>query len=64
MVDYSGLFILLRKKKIKKVQLQNNIGFSSATLSKLIKNEYVTLRTIEKICKELNCNIQEIIKFY
>lgn len=35
---------------------------SSTTLTKLNKNEIVALTVIVKICKALNCQIEDVVK--
>ena len=45
-----------------KTQLREAVGFSSATLAKMSKNEYISLETVENICKYLNCKIEDIIE--
>ena len=62
MVDYTPLYKTLIDKKITKTKLREEIGFSSATLAKISKNEYISLRIIDSICKYLECEIQDVIK--
>lgn len=45
-----------------KTQLRESVGFSSATLAKMSKNEYVSLETIDSICQYLDCKIEEVIE--
>ena len=37
-------------------------GLSNGTIAKMTNGETVTLTVIEKICKELNCNIGDIVE--
>lgn len=37
-------------------------GLSNGTIAKMPNRETVTLTVIEKICKELNCNIGDIVE--
>lgn len=62
MVSYTPLFKLLLEKKMTKTKLREEIGFSSTTLAKMAKNEYVSLEIIDKICKHLGCKIEEVIE--
>lgn len=62
-IKYDGLFELLNEKGISKTGLQKRLGLSSTTLAKLSKNESISLKIIEDICKELNCQPGEILKF-
>lgn len=62
MISYKPLFRLLLDKDMTKTQLRQAIGFSTATLAKLSKNECVSLEVIVKICKYLNCRIEDVIE--
>ena len=41
---------------------REKVGFSTNTLSKLSKNESVTLSILEKICLCLNCKIEDVVE--
>ena len=45
-----------------KTQLRESIGFSTSTLAKMSKNEYVSLEIIDNICLFLKCEIEDVIK--
>ena len=62
MISYKPLFRLLLEKDMTKTQLRTEVGFSTATLAKLSKGEYISLETIENICKYLNCKIEDVIE--
>lgn len=62
MISYKPLFRLLLEKNMTKTQLRIAVGFSSTTLAKLSKGEYISLETIENICKYLNCKIEDVIE--
>ncbi len=62
-IKYGGLFNLLKDKGISKVQLKNKIGLSSKTLAKLSKNEYVSMKVIDDICRELHCQPGDILNY-
>ena len=62
MICYDRLWKLLIDKHIKKTELKDRIGFSNATLAKLGKNEPVNLKIIESICKELECNVEDVLE--
>ena len=46
-----------------KVALRDAIGITPATLSKLSKNQKVSMDVLEKICKEMQCNVGDIVDF-
>lgn len=62
MISYDPLWKLLIDKKITKTELREKVGFSTNTLSKLSKNESVTLSILEKICLCLNCEIEDVVE--
>lgn len=62
-VTYSKLWSILYDRKIKKMQFKEMCGFSNNTLSALGKDQPVSLETIEKICKKLNCKVDDILEF-
>ena len=62
MISYKPLFRLLLEKDMTKTQLREAVGFSTVTLAKISKNEYISLEIIEKICKHLNCRIEDVIE--
>ena len=63
MVSYKPLFKILLDRDMTKTQLRENVGFSMATLAKMSKNEYISMQTIDKICKYLNCKVEDVIEF-
>lgn len=62
MVSYKPLFKLLIERNMTKTQLREAIGFSSATLAKMSKGEYISLEIIESICQYLDCKIEDVIE--
>ena len=60
-VDYKKLWILLIEKGISKPELRKMANLSPATLTKLNKNEYVSMEMLTRICKTLECNIGDIV---
>lgn len=62
MINYDRLWKLLIDKKMNKTEFRDKVGISNATLAKLGKNESVNLSIIEKICKELDCNGEDIME--
>ncbi|MGN0305164.1 MAG: helix-turn-helix domain-containing protein [Lachnospiraceae bacterium] len=62
-VEYSKLWGLLKNKNMKKTQLQREAGISGNILARLGNNEYVSLETVEKICRTLDCHVDDILKF-
>ena len=60
-VDYKKLWIRLIEKGIKnKTDLIPLAGVSTNILAKLNKGEYVSMDSLAKICRALNCDIGDI----
>ena len=62
-ISYNGLWKLLIDKNMKKLALKEKVGFSTGTLAKLSKNEYVALSVLERICETLDCQIGDIVAY-
>ena len=62
MISYKPLFRLLLERDMTKTQLRESIGFSTSTLAKMSKNEYVSLEIIDNICLFLKCEIEDVVK--
>lgn len=60
-VCYNKLFKLMIDKSIKKTDLKNMVGLSQGTLAKLSKNEIVSMDVIVRICRTLDCTVDEIL---
>ncbi len=62
-VSYKKLFHLMIEKEISNVQLQQKAQISANVITRMKRNQYISLESIESICRALNCNIDEIIEF-
>ena len=62
-VSYKKLFHLLIEKEMSNADLQKQSGFSANIITRLKRNEYVKLQTIESICKVFNCKVDDILEF-
>lgn len=60
-VSYKKLWKVLIDKDMKKKDLQATAGISWASVTKLSKNETVSMEVLMKICKTLECNIGDIM---
>lgn len=62
-VSYKKLFHLLVDRDMTAVQLQQQAGYSANITTRLKKNAYVSLESVEKICWTLDCKIDDIVDF-
>ena len=61
-VSYNGLWKLLIDKNMKKVDLERLTGLSKSTITKLVNCENVNTDVLERICKALGCEINDIVE--
>ena len=62
-VSYKKLWVLCAEKEMSKAELRKRAGISSATFTKLRKNQEVTLSVILKIAEVLDCNAGDMMDF-
>lgn len=62
-LSYNPLWKTLIDKRITKTQLRQKVGCSTSTLARLGKNEFVGLDLICKICKVLDCRIEDVVEY-
>lgn len=62
-VSYNKLWKLLVDKKMSKADLRKATGVSPNTITKMNKDEEVTLTVLGKICKTLNVNYGDIVDY-
>lgn len=62
-ISYNKLWKLLIDKKITAADLRKATGIAPNTMTRLRRDEEVTLTVLNKICKTLNVNIGDIIEF-
>jgi len=61
-ISYKKLWKLLIDRDMKKKDLQILSGVSSATITKLGRNENVNTKILQKICIALQCDISDIME--
>ncbi|MBR0576916.1 helix-turn-helix transcriptional regulator [Proteiniclasticum sp. BAD-10] len=62
-VTYNKLFKLLIDRRISNSELMDKAGFSANIITRLKKNEYISMESIEKICNALQVGVDEILEF-
>ena len=62
-VSYKKLFHLLVDRDMTAVQLQQQAGYSANITTRLRKNIYISLESVEKICRALDCKVDDIVEF-
>lgn len=46
-----------------KTELRIKTGMSMATLAKIGKNENISMKTLDDICRVLDCKIEDVIEY-
>lgn len=62
-IRYNKLWKLLIDKDMMKKYLRNQSRITTNALAKLGKNEHVSTQVLERICRTLNCNIEDVCEF-
>ena len=63
MIDYSPLWKTMEEKGITQYKMIE-MGIDRRVLDSLRKNKNITMLTVEKICKVLDCKPNDIVEFY
>ena len=61
--SFKKLWVLCAEKEMSKAELRKRAGLSSATFTRLRKNEEVNLSVILKIADVLDCNAGDMMDF-
>ena len=61
-ISYNKLWKLLIDKKMTKTELRLAADISTTTLAKLGKDETVSMDVMLRICKVLNCGIEDVLE--
>ena len=62
-VSYKRLWIELAKKEMSKAELRKKAQIAPNTMTKLVKNEFVSMSILDKICKTLGTDYGEIMEY-
>ncbi|APU60963.1 helix-turn-helix transcriptional regulator [Clostridium botulinum] len=62
-VRYNKLFKLLIDKKMTNAELADKASFSANIITRLKRDKYLSLDSIEKICDALDCKVDDILEF-
>lgn len=62
-VTYKKLFHMLIDRNLTPAQLQQQAGYSANISTRLRRDTYISLESIEKICRVLDCKVDDIVEF-
>lgn len=61
-ISYNKLWKMLIDKNMKKSDLKEQAGISSASLAKLGKGDNITTDVLLRICTVMDCRIEDILE--
>ncbi len=62
-VSYKKLFHMLIDRNMTAAELQKEAGYSANISTRMRRDEYVSLESMEKICRVLDCKMDDIVEF-
>ena len=62
MIIYEKLWEKMKEEKVSQYRLHKE-GLSHSTLTRLKRNEVVSTETIDRLCRILECNVEDIMEY-
>lgn len=62
-VSYKKLFHLMIEQNISNMELQKLAGFSANIITRMKREQYISLESVESICRVMNCGVDDILEF-
>ena len=63
MIIFDRLWKTMEKKGVSTYALREECGIDSKTVRRLRANEHIETKTLDKLCKALNCRLEDIAEF-
>ena len=63
MIRFDKLWETMDKKGISTYKLREECGIDSKTIRRLRANENIETKTINKLCKVLNCKVEDVMEY-
>ncbi len=63
LISYKPLWRTLFEREMKKTDLLDAVGISRGTLTKLSKNEPVSVKIIDRICEKLEIEVTDVVEY-
>jgi DNA-binding Xre family transcriptional regulator len=63
MISYAPFWETLKKKGITTYMLREKHNISPNTLTRMKNNNYLSMRTIEDLCRILSCRLEDIAEY-
>ena len=62
-LNYDNLWKLLIDRKMTKTEMRHAAGISTVTLAKMSRGEPVGAIVLDKICRAMKCDVEQIIRY-
>ena len=62
-ISYKKLFHLMIDQGVSNRDLMEKAQISANIIPRMKKNGYISLETVEKICRAMNCSVDDILEF-
>ena len=62
-VSYEKYFRMAKEKGITTYLILEEANISANILTRMKRNEYISLESVEKICRALQCDVSDILDF-
>ena len=63
MIVFDKLWKIMSEKGVSTYKLREECGLDSKTIRRLRANENIETKTLDKICKALDCKIEDIAEY-
>jgi len=63
MISYAPFWRTIKEKEVSQFDLYTYAKVSTETLFRLRNDKIITTNTIDKLCKILNCKVNDILEF-
>lgn len=63
MIKFDKLWKVMEKKGVSTYTLREKCGIDSKTIRRLKKNENMETKTLDKLCRALNCRLEDIAEY-
>lgn len=63
-ISYNPLWKLLIDRGMNKGQLRELANISTTSMARMGKDQYINIEIIERICKALDCKIEDVVQYF
>ena len=63
MIIFDKLWVTMEKKGVSTYQLRERCGIDRKTVRRLLANDNIETKTLDKLCTALNCKLEDIAEY-